>query len=45
VESKVVDLETLPTFCKPMDFLNIAGTKIYEGKMSAYEAGNLLPSL
>ena len=45
VESKVVDLETLPTFCKPMDFLNITGTKIYEGKMSAYEAGSLLPSL
>ena len=36
IESKIVESDMLPVFCKPMDFLNINGTKIYEGRMSAY---------
>ena len=42
VESGIVNETELPTICKPMDFLQVEGTKIYEGRMQAYEQGRIL---
>ena len=43
VESNIIQETDLPTMCKPMDFLHVEGTKIYEGKMREYECNYLLP--
>lgn len=46
VESGIVDESELPSMCKPMDFLQVHGTKIYEGRMNSYACKrNILPSM
>ena len=36
IESGIAEESDLPEICKPMDFLKVRGTKIYEGQMAGY---------